>query len=89
MLEAYLGVATFRRGIQAYLKKYAFGNARTDDLWAVLSQVSVRELDSSFFIYFIYLAKSTAIIRSKVVRKCIRILGGLAYCSLPNDLLHS
>ncbi len=40
MLEQYLGEETFRRGISRYLKKHAYGNTETDDLWAALEAES-------------------------------------------------
>ncbi len=36
MLDAYLGDAEFRAGVTDYLKRFKFGNARTEDLWAAL-----------------------------------------------------
>src|SRR5207247_841944 len=40
MLEQFLGEETFRRGVGAYLRKHAFGNARNSDLWAALGEAS-------------------------------------------------
>lgn len=40
MLSSYLGEDTFLEGVRHYLKKHAYGNARTEDLWASLSAVS-------------------------------------------------
>jgi aminopeptidase N len=40
MLSHYLGVETFLNGAANYLKKHAYGNATTDDLWAALSEES-------------------------------------------------
>lgn len=40
MLEQYLGEDTFRRGISRYLKKHAYGNTETDDLWSALEAES-------------------------------------------------
>ncbi|KAI5797320.1 peptidase family M1-domain-containing protein [Pyronema domesticum] len=40
MLSDYLGVETFLNGVANYLKKHAYGNATTDDLWAALSEES-------------------------------------------------
>ena len=40
MLEDFLGEETFRQGIHHYLKSHQYGNARTEDLWASLEQVS-------------------------------------------------
>jgi len=33
MLESLLGDQVFRIGVIAYLKRFAFNNAETDDLW--------------------------------------------------------
>ena len=33
MLEGFAGEDTWRSGIRAYMKKHAYGNTRTDDLW--------------------------------------------------------
>ncbi len=40
MLEAYVGPEAFRKSIQAYLKKFAWGNATESDLWDVISATS-------------------------------------------------
>ncbi|CAM8898967.1 unnamed protein product [Rhodiola kirilowii] len=40
MLNAYLGPKTFQHSLAVYIKKYAWSNTRTDDLWTVLGEVS-------------------------------------------------
>jgi len=40
MLQAYLGGEVFRNGLRYYLKKYAYKNTETEDLWAALEEVS-------------------------------------------------
>lgn len=40
MLSSYLGVETFLNGVAKYLKKHAYGNATTEDLWAALGEES-------------------------------------------------
>jgi aminopeptidase N len=40
MLSTQLGVETFLKGVSNYLKKHAYGNARTADLWASLTEAS-------------------------------------------------
>ncbi len=40
MLEDYIGEASFQRGLQAYLSKHQYANARTEDLWSALGQAS-------------------------------------------------
>jgi aminopeptidase 2 len=40
MISKYLGEDTFMKGIRRYLKKHAYGNTETSDLWAALSDAS-------------------------------------------------
>jgi puromycin-sensitive aminopeptidase len=40
MLKNYLGDEAFRDGLRHYLKKHAYGNAQTVDLWSSLEQIS-------------------------------------------------
>lgn len=40
MLHTYLGARDFKAGLQYYLKKHAYGNTDTLDLWAALEEVS-------------------------------------------------
>jgi puromycin-sensitive aminopeptidase len=53
MLELFLGVETFRAGIRAYLRKHAYANTITTDLWDALEAASgqpVREVANSFIL---------------------------------------
>ncbi|KAL1837987.1 hypothetical protein VTJ49DRAFT_3155 [Mycothermus thermophilus] len=40
MLASNLGIQTFLKGIAIYLKRHAYGNAKTEALWAALSEAS-------------------------------------------------
>lgn len=40
MLHEYLGPKDFRDGLRHYLKKHAYGNAQTEDLWKALEEIS-------------------------------------------------
>src|SRR3989338_2676344 len=40
MLWKYLGEKDFQKGLQHYLKRHAYGNAQTEDLWKALEEVS-------------------------------------------------
>lgn len=40
MLHSYLGPKDFRNGLRLYLKKHAYGNTQTEDLWNALEEVS-------------------------------------------------
>lgn len=40
MLEAYVGEAQFRESVRAYMQRFQYGNATTDDLWSMLQAMS-------------------------------------------------
>lgn len=40
MLWQYLGAEDFRKGLSHYLKKHAYANAKTEDLWKALEEIS-------------------------------------------------
>ena len=40
MLEQYLGAETFRSGVRLYLRRHAYDNTRTEDLWSALADAS-------------------------------------------------
>lgn len=40
MIAKYLGEQTFMEGIRQYIKKHAYGNTRTEDLWTALEAAS-------------------------------------------------
>jgi aminopeptidase N len=44
MLEEYLGEATFRAGMQSYMRAHAYSNATSADLWAALGAASHRDV---------------------------------------------
>src|SRR5829696_2057520 len=46
MLESSVGQETFRKGVNAYLSQYAFGNATSVDLVHSLSKASGKDLSS-------------------------------------------
>ncbi|KAI1189063.1 peptidase family M1-domain-containing protein [Nemania serpens] len=49
MISTYLGEEAFLEGVRRYIKKHAYGNTQTDDLWAALEDASgkpVREIMS-------------------------------------------
>jgi aminopeptidase 2 len=45
MISKYLGEDVFMEGIRQYLKKHAYGNTQTGDLWAALSNASGKNLE--------------------------------------------
>jgi puromycin-sensitive aminopeptidase len=40
MLEQYLGATVFRDGVREYLRRHAYANAETGDLWAALGRAA-------------------------------------------------
>ncbi|MFL6246868.1 MAG: M1 family aminopeptidase [Thermoanaerobaculia bacterium] len=45
MLESYVGENTFRDGIRAYIKKYAYSNAKAEDFWSTMTAVTKQPID--------------------------------------------
>ena len=45
MISTYLGEDTFLEGVRRYLKKHAYGNTRTSDLWAALADASGKKVE--------------------------------------------
>nr|OQO21284.1 hypothetical protein B0A51_10340 [Rachicladosporium sp. CCFEE 5018] len=45
MISKYLGEDVFMEGIRRYLKKHAYGNTQTEDLWAALSDASGKDVE--------------------------------------------
>ncbi len=54
MISAYLGEQTFLEGIRRYIKKHAYGNTKTEDLWAALSDASGKPVESIMDIWTKY-----------------------------------
>jgi len=52
MLESFLGMDTLEKGLQQYLKKFAYGSAVTNDLWNTFSDQMAKQtkkVTTSFF----------------------------------------
>ncbi len=45
MIEGYVGPEIFRKGVNAYLSKYSYGNATSEDFWTSIAQVSHKPID--------------------------------------------
>ncbi|KAK4217715.1 peptidase family M1-domain-containing protein [Rhypophila decipiens] len=45
MISTYLGEDTFLEGVRRYLKKHAYGNTETGDLWASLGEASGKSVE--------------------------------------------
>ncbi|WP_315805405.1 M1 family metallopeptidase [Bradyrhizobium sp. SZCCHNS3002] len=44
MLENYVGEDVFRQGVRTYMKRYAYKNTVTDDLWAELTAAGAKDI---------------------------------------------
>lgn len=51
MLATWLGEDLFIKGVSNYLKKHSYGNARTEDLWDSLSEVSGKDVASTMEVW--------------------------------------
>jgi aminopeptidase N/puromycin-sensitive aminopeptidase len=45
MIESYLSPEVFRRGVNAYLRKFSYSNATAEDFWGTMAQASGRPVD--------------------------------------------
>jgi aminopeptidase N/puromycin-sensitive aminopeptidase len=45
MIESYVTPDVFRRGVNSYLRKFAYGNASAEDFWDAVTQASGRPVD--------------------------------------------
>ena len=45
MVETYVSPEVFRRGVNVYLRKFAYGNATAEDFWSALTAASGRPVD--------------------------------------------
>ena len=45
MTENYVGEESFRRGINAYIKKYAYANATAENFWTVMTETTGKPVD--------------------------------------------
>lgn len=46
MISKYMGEDTFIQGVRDYIKKHAYGNTQTGDLWAALAKASGKPVES-------------------------------------------
>ena len=61
MLFSFLGSEGFRKGLQTYVRKYMFENAKMSELWQTFSEVGIiaRYVSSSNVLRINYIFKST------------------------------
>jgi aminopeptidase N len=45
MIEGWVGEEDFRKGVNAYIERYAYGNARAEDFWGTLATTTGKPVD--------------------------------------------
>jgi aminopeptidase N len=45
MVEGWVGEEAFRRGVNVYIERYKYGNARAEDFWGTLTQATGKPVD--------------------------------------------
>jgi aminopeptidase N len=45
MIEAWVGEEDFRKGVNAYIERYQYGNARAEDFWGTLAKTTGKPVD--------------------------------------------
>ena len=65
MISAYLGEQTFLEGIRRYIKKHAYGNTKTEDLWAALSDASGKPVEKIMDIWTKYVGYPVVTVTEK------------------------
>jgi aminopeptidase N len=45
MVERWLGEETFRKGVNAYIEKFKYGNARAEDFWSTVAHTADKPVD--------------------------------------------
>ena len=46
MIESYVGTESFKRGVNAYVRTHALGNATSDDFWAAMAKSTGKPVDT-------------------------------------------
>jgi aminopeptidase N len=67
MVEGYVGAESYRAGINAYLKKFAYGNADGEGYWTTIAQVTGKPVDG--------------ILSSYITQKSMPLVGVKASCA--------
>ena len=45
MIEGWVGEADFRKGVNAYIERYQYGNARAEDFWGTIAKTTGKPVD--------------------------------------------
>lgn len=73
MISTYLGEDVFMEGIRIYLKKHAYGNTETGDLWAALSEASGKDVATIMDIWTKQVGYPVVTVTEDAANKCIHL----------------
>ncbi|WEW59530.1 Aminopeptidase 2 mitochondrial [Emydomyces testavorans] len=73
MISMYMGEQKFLEGIRLYLKRHAYGNTTTTDLWAALSQVSGKPIESVMEVWTKKVGYPVVTVHEKPEQKAITV----------------
>ncbi|EEP77622.1 aminopeptidase 2 [Uncinocarpus reesii 1704] len=73
MVSMYMGEEKFLEGIRLYLKRHAYGNTTTSDLWAALSQVSGKPIEAVMEVWTKKVGYPVVTVQEKPDQKVISI----------------
>lgn len=73
MISKYLGEDVFMDGIRQYLKKHAYGNTQTGDLWAALSKASGKDIEKVMDIWTKHVGYPVVTVTENEVDKSIHV----------------
>ena len=73
MIARYLGEQTFMKGIRQYIKKHAYGNTRTEDLWSALAAASGKPVEKVMDIWTKYIGYPVVTVTENEDQKSIHV----------------
>ena len=73
MISTYIGEDVFMEGIRRYLKKHSYGNTKTGDLWAALSDASGKDVAEIMNIWTKYVGHPVVTVTEDVASKSIHV----------------
>lgn len=74
MVSKHLGEDVFMEGIRRYLKKHAYGNTTTGDLWAALSEASGQDVERIADIWTKHVGFPVVTVKEDEVNKTIHVM---------------
>jgi aminopeptidase 2 len=73
MISKYVGEDVFMEGIRQYLKKHAYGNTQTTDLWAALSKASGKDIEGVMDIWTKHVGYPVVTVTENAANKSVHL----------------